>query len=128
LQRHDPAYNFPNNPTTDVQIVIIAYSKGTISTRVYLKDLETARPGFHPVSEFIAILPPNHGISFAFGSNCASRQLMNGHTAVLCTGFLTSVDCSPFAGGFTDFIENLNGHAIEVTSAGRVITGEPPVV
>ncbi len=116
LQRHDPAYNFPNNPTTDVQIVIIAYSKGTISTRLYLKDLETARPGFHPVSEFIAISPPNHGISFAFGSNCASRQLMNGHTP-LCTGFLTTVDCSPFAGGFADFIENLNGHDIEDSEA-----------
>jgi hypothetical protein len=39
LHRHDP--NYPARPT-HVRVVIIAYSKGTISTRQYLKSLRTA--------------------------------------------------------------------------------------
>lgn len=85
LRRHDP--NYPAHPTT-VQVVIIAYSKGTLSARQYLKSLQTSvpglptpRPGFHPVSEFIAIAPPNHGIStllFAATNSLAVKQLYNG--------------------------------------------------
>jgi len=56
LDRHrlkDPA-----NP--NLKLSIIAYSKGTISTRKYLKHLHDAGAPI-PVSEFIAIAPPNHG-------------------------------------------------------------------
>ena len=77
-----------------VQVAIIGYSKGTISTRQYLKSLQVQvqdnggismpapRPGYRPVSEFIAIAPPNHGISSSFFSEATDQisiqQLYNG--------------------------------------------------
>ncbi len=43
--------------TKPIKVVIVAYSKGTISSRLYLKGHADQ------VSEFIAIAPPNHGLS-----------------------------------------------------------------
>ena len=81
IRRHNPDYASANpnlstvNPAgpPPVQIVIIGYSKGTISTRLYLKSLQDGdpgatparppRPSYRPVSEFIAISPPNHGLA-----------------------------------------------------------------
>jgi len=107
LQRHDP--NYPAQPT-HVQVVIIAYSKGTISARLYLKNLQTERPGFRPVSEFVAIAPPNHGINVSgLGglTSTAGQELFNGY------GLTTCAPVFPVA--TRDFIENLNGHPIEDT-------------
>jgi hypothetical protein len=53
---------------------------------------------------------------------------MNGINAV-CFPFITSVDCSPFAGGTSDFIQNLNNHDIhdsEVLSPGENYVDEAP--
>lgn len=106
LHRHDPEY--PDvRPTTTVQVVIIAYSKGTISTRLYLKNLAAEGRSFNPVSEFIAIAPPNHGLNSEFGgSTCAGQQLMNGMDAS-CNALSQVADCAPAPLGFFRF---LNGH------------------
>ena len=122
LHRHDPNYAYPYvaGQTTNVKVVLVAYSKGTLSSRLYLKSLSTniaglppARPGFNPVSEFIAISPPNHGISTAFGSTCAAQQMMNGRSAFLCNvfgsiGTPSPEPCGAFPAGGLDFITNLN--------------------
>ena len=122
LHRHDPtnyAYPYVSGQTTDQKVVVIAYSKGTISTRLYLKSLRETVPGmpaprlgFNPVSEFIAISPPNHGISLSFGSTCAAQQLMNGRD-VACIPFMDSVftdpqPCDPLLEGGPNFISDLN--------------------
>lgn len=93
LKRH-------NDPeATQTKVVIIAYSKGTISSRWYLKNI---MPVYQPVSDFIAIASPNHGLS-SVGSNLASRQLNNGYDS----------GCSSFNEIYSEnFIENLNGHPI----------------
>lgn len=116
LQRHDPHY-IPNDPNhlPTVQIVIIAYSKGTISTRLYLKslveDLSTThnlpppRQDFRPVSEFIAIAPPNHGTRWPLlTQSLAVRQLNNGYGGLLCLPYGDAEAA--------DFIQSLNGHPI----------------
>src|SRR5688572_23789807 len=118
LHRHDPSYAYPHveGQTTAVKVVIIAYSKGTLSSRLYLKSLQVniagmpdARPGFNPVSEFIALAPPNHGIATAFGVTCAGQQMMNGRTAIGCNAFgIFAQPCNPFPAGGFDFITNLN--------------------
>lgn len=108
LTRHDP--NYPAQPT-NVQVVIIAFSKGTISARLYLKNLETEQRSFHPVSEFIAIAPPNHGINVAgleAFTSTAIQQLLNGYGATTCLPFSPSTST-------LDFIQNLNGHPIADT-------------
>ncbi len=116
LARHDPNHAPGTaNPGTDVKIAIIAYSKGTISSRLYLKslheqqyDLPAPRPGFNPISEFVAISPPNHGLNIEEAYTAAStslRQLNNGYKQ----------DCSSFVfplPNTVDFIEALNGHQI----------------
>lgn len=116
LHRHDPGYAYPPIPgeTSHVKVVIIAYSKGTLSSRLYLKSLGTtiagmppARPGFNPVSEFIALAPPNHGIPIAFGTTCAGQQMMNGRN-VVCSEFEDQQPCGLFPAGGLDFITNLN--------------------
>jgi hypothetical protein len=124
LHRHDPAYDYPHNPaqTTHVQVVIIAYSKGTISARQYLKSLETQvpgmpapRPGFRPVSEFIAIAPPNHGIrarAFASTNSLSVKQLYNGYRP---QGLLFNCGDSFNTPDATDYIQLLNGHPITDT-------------
>ncbi len=116
LHRHDPNHvPFTPSPSTNVKVVIIGYSKGTISSRLYLKslheqqyDLPAPRPGFNPVSEFIAIAPPNHGLAAAdviAGLSLALKQLNNGYREG-CSAYFVD-------GASRDFIENLNGHAIE---------------
>lgn len=55
LERHDPdvTARVPGS-SIQVKVVLIAYSKGDLSSRRYLKNLAQT-PGFRPVSEFIAI-------------------------------------------------------------------------
>jgi hypothetical protein len=103
-----------------VKIAIIGYSKGTISSRLYLKSLHThvnglpgPRGGFNPISEFIAISPPNHGISssrpewFALlATSLALRQLSNGYNDN-CNPILLVPEAASI-----DFIQELNGHSI----------------
>jgi hypothetical protein len=116
LARHDSSYTpFMANPSTPVRVAIVAFSKGTISARLYLKSLETQqfdlpapRAGFNPISEFVALSPPNHGIAVSAlltpPSNLAVRQLNNGFRD----------DCGHFLLPPTgeNFIQDLNGHAI----------------
>ncbi|HEX9504923.1 MAG TPA: vWA domain-containing protein, partial [Acidimicrobiia bacterium] len=114
LARHDPSYTpFMANPSTPVKVAIIAFSKGTISARLYLKSLQTQqfdlpapRAGFNPISEFVALSPPNHGtaVSALLALNLAVRQLNNGF----------SDTCQAFGVGQTghNFIQDLNGHPI----------------
>jgi hypothetical protein len=121
LQRHDPGFDpADTNSTTPVRIAIIAYSKGTLSARLYLKSLEGLVPeippppqvGFRPISEFVAISPPNHGINTAgLGafSSLAVQQLLNGYGATTCLPV--------FGAESRDFIEQLNGHDIHDTEA-----------
>jgi von Willebrand factor type A domain len=114
LQRHDPAYvsGDPQHPT-NVQVVLIGYSKGTLSSRLYLKSLVTnlsteygfplPRTGFRPVSEFVAIAPPNHGLRYPLPTqSLATKQMNNGYGGTFCTSY-GDADA-------TDFIEKLNGH------------------
>ena len=120
LHRHDP--NYPAAQSTNVQVAVIAYSKGTLSTRQYLKSLQVQvanlpapRPNFRPVSEFVAIAPPNHGIStslFATTTSLAVRQLYNG---VRPQGVVFDCGDSFNTVEATDYIETLNGHPIEDT-------------
>lgn len=97
----------PNNP--DLKVVIIAYSKGTLSSRMYIKNLHDDVLDI-PVSAFIAIAPPNHGLNVPLlpGASLAAKQLNNGYTGNLCF---------PYDAAARDFIENLNGHAIQDTQA-----------
>ncbi len=117
LHRHDPGYDLSvpeASRSTHVQIVIIAYSKGTISTRLYLKSLQVQvpgfgppRPNFHPVSEFIAISPPNHGLKWItnLNSGLAIKQLNNGYRAQNAPLIPCQSYNEPDA---TDFIAKLN--------------------
>ncbi len=94
----------PDNP--DLKLAIIAYSKGTISTRLYLKQLHDAGEPI-PVSEFVAIAPPNHGLNWMGLSGSSgypsARQLNNGYSSL----------CTPFGDSTLNYIANLNGHPIE---------------
>jgi len=113
LHRHDPDYPTVRS-TTHVQVVIIAYSKGTISTRLYLKNLEAEGRGFRPISEFIAISPPNHGITtpvFALTptQSLAVKQLYNGTRPNTLSYDCTDSFNEPSA---TNYISILNGHDI----------------
>lgn len=102
LERH--RLRDPDNP--DLKLAIIAFSKGTISARKYLKQLNDGGSPI-PVSEFIAIAPPNHGLNlrllFGPAGYPSARQLNNGYTS----------NCISFNDESQDFIENLNGHDIE---------------
>jgi hypothetical protein len=123
LHRHDPSFD-PTDPadTTPVQVAIIAYSKGTISARQYLKSLQTQvpgmpapRPDFRPVSELVAISPPNHGIDtilFATTTSLSVRQLYNGYRP---QGIVFDCGDSFNTPEATGYIETLNGHPIEDT-------------
>lgn len=108
----------PNNP--NLKVAIIAYSKGTISARKYLKQLFGAGAAI-PVSEFIAIAPPNHGLRWPALSGSygypSGRQLNNGYDFF----------CNSFHDESLDFIENLNGHAIQDSqSANGAYPSEAP--
>ncbi len=123
LKRHDQNYQHCDpNSSTNVKLVIVAYSKGTISTRHYLKHLHepcanitTPRSDFKPISEFIAIAPPNHGLRSlatiqlqgSFGipiPSLSEMQLHNGYDK----------NCTQYdyqdASQSHNFIGALNGH------------------
>lgn len=138
LERHDHSFNHNDaNSTTSVKVVIIAYSKGTLSARVYLKSLMQTVPGipsppqsnFHPISEFIAIAPPNHGIRLGSGDTCSSRQLLNDRDALLCQPIQPVPSCSPFPDDPNGFITALNG-TDEAPGSRRntQIGSDPPVL
>jgi hypothetical protein len=93
----------PDNP--DLKLAIIAYSKGSISTRLYMKQLHDAGEPI-PVSEFVAIAPPNHGLNWPGLSGSSgypsARQLNNGYSSL----------CTSFGDATVNYIANLNGHPI----------------
>jgi hypothetical protein len=106
------------------KVVIIAYSKGTISTRYYLKNLWESHNrdlSFHPVSEFIAISPPNHGLNAtsAFiqnqGDNCICLKQLNNGYQLIGSQFQDSRS--------HHFIEKLNGHPIGDTHSNSCVSG-----
>ncbi len=126
VRRHNEAFE-PLNATSvpPVQVAIIGYSKGTLSTRQYLKSLlqqvqdnggismPAPRPGYRPVSEFIAIAPPNHGISslaLALGGSgqISVQQLHNGMRP---DPFCSDTFSNPFPQAVS-FIETLNGEPV----------------
>ena len=133
LHRHDGHTPFTSTPSTNVKVAIIGYSKGTISSRLYLKslheqqyDLPPPRDGFNPVSEFIAIAPPNHGLAAnltvlaarypnsSILLSLALKQLNNGYGH----NRPNRPDCDPYIlqrAESQHFIKNLNGHDIEDT-------------
>jgi von Willebrand factor type A domain len=143
IRRHNTAYAAanPNLATTDppgpppVQVVIIGYSRGTISSRLYLKGLQEGdagaspsrppRPNYRPVSEFVAISPPNHGLALAplFGDPLGAldllpvQQLYNG---VQPRGSTCGQPFVPSLGA-ENFIEALNGE----TSLDGVVDNAP---
>ena len=112
----------------DAQVAIIAYSKGTISARLYLKSLQQQqytlpppRPSFYPVSAFIAIAPPNHGLKIQplattapdlafvlelFLLSTPGQQLSNGFRGTNCARIFPPVVSA------LNFMETLNGHAM----------------
>ncbi len=123
VRRHNPGFDTtaPSGPPP-VRVVIIAYSKGTLSTRQYLKSLQvqvedpggiallSPRPAYRPVSEFIAISPPNHGLAtplFRSTTKVSVQQLYDGVTPADSSGN----DCGLGYGEAKadNFIEALNG-------------------
>lgn len=123
LQRHDP------DGSGTVRVAIVAYSKGTISTRKFLKNLSETPSALNPISTFVAIAPPNHGIStnlFAVNPGLSTKQLYNGYRP---QGLVFDCGDSFNDPASTDYIENLNGHPIEDTltlGASDVYPGEAP--
>jgi hypothetical protein len=100
LRHDDPAAH-------EKKVSIIAYGCGAISARFYLNELwekQDKQLPFHPVSELIAISPPNHGF------NEKSWQIA----------------CNMS----DDFIEKLNGHSLRDTNTlhypGQVFNSEAP--
>jgi len=140
LHRHDPERSAED---TSVKVVIIAYSQGTISSRQYLKSLQTQvdgmpapRPTFRPVSEFIAIAPPNHGLGtrlFALTSSLAVKQLYNGQRPRTERFDRCGQDfAQPADIHYIEILNKANSldpHVIGDTqdlSAGRIFPGEAP--
>lgn len=137
VQRHNPGFNTaaPTGPPS-VQLVILAYSKGTISTRQYLKSLQVPvqdpaaaptpepqpaplpapRPNYRPVSVFVAISPPNHGLAtplFGNTDKLSARQLYNNRKPANLLG-VGCGDAFPNSSPQADhFIERLNGDPVE---------------
>jgi hypothetical protein len=133
IARHNPAFATanPNIATADppgpppVQVVIIAFSKGTISARQYLQSLQIQvseagatplpppRPHYRPVSEFIAISPPNHGLAndpiFGDLSELSLQQLYNGVQPI---GNACGQPFVPSDARALNFIEKLNGDPV----------------
>jgi hypothetical protein len=125
VRRHNPGFDVTNpQAPPPVQVAIIGYSKGTISSRQYLQRLQSAvtypdgiaappaRPNYRPVSEFIAISPPNHGISGALFrvASLASLSIRQLHNGQLGKSRFTSACGEPYNTAEADhFIEILNG-------------------
>ena len=135
VRRHNPGFDVtsPSAPPP-VQVAIIGYSKGTLSSRQYLQRLQGAvaypdgvaapapRPDYRPVSEFIAISPPNHGISVGLSrltNKLSVQQLHNGRKGKL------GMFCGESYGvaAADHFIQVLNGDA----SPGFAIPNTPPI-
>lgn len=131
LSRYDPTYD-PADPNDDtaVQVVLVAYSKGTLSSRLMLKSLieqvdglPAPQPSLRPVSEFIAIAPPNHGLrTFAsvFGTALSGDEMHNGYGPPLLGGNVCTQSGDDAA---RDFIEMLNGHPMADSHADAVPLG-----
>jgi len=92
------------------KVAIIAYGRGAISARLFLKNLweeQNRTFAFLPVSELITISAPNHGLNDIkdWGTDClALRQLANGFHK----------NCTPFNDSHSQgFMEHLNGHPIQ---------------
>lgn len=129
VQRHNPGFAVaaPVAPPP-VQVVIIGYSKGTISARQFLKSLTTTvgdpgepplpapRPDYRPVSDFVAISPPNHGLAtplFVSTTRTSVQQLYDG----VKPANLFGQGCGDGYGNplADDFVATLNGHPITDT-------------
>ena len=153
VRRHNPGFDVSNPAAPPaVQVAIIAYSKGTISSRQYLQRLQgavtypdgvsapAARPNYRPVSEFIAISPPNHGISSALfrlllPASLSVRQLHNGQKG---KSNISPACGEPYNSPEADhFIEILNGDSnldftipnipfITAEAPGSRCEGKPP--
>ena len=141
VQRHNPGFN-TTAPTASppVQVIIVGYSKGSLSTRQYLKSLlvqvqdpapgvslMAPRPNYRPVSEFIAIAPPNHGVSFPLSANTSKLSVRQMHDGVRPD--VPLVGCQSFNdAAATDYITNLNGHPVTDTQAvvSDTFPGEAP--
>ena len=114
----------PDQPPAGVKLAIIAYSKGTISTRTYLRarhmagqtpaqDLSSEfmgdvpltphSPAFNPVSEFIAVASPNHGLKFPAANDLPIQQLNNGVGGLVCVSL-----GEPLASGFMSRLNGVN--------------------
>ena len=102
----------PANPT-GVRVAVIGYSKGTITTRVYLRsrqvdlapdfpdEVALDPPGPSPVTEFVALASPNHGLRavFPLDGELPVRQMNNGvsrsclsYNEPLATNFMTKLN------------------------------------
>lgn len=108
-----------------VKVAVIAFSKGTISTRYYLKHSMTKVNGSYPVSEFIAISPPNHGFTQYFASLGYSSKNPNYPTTLLfrqlCNGYKDDGTTFNNDEG-KDFMKDLNSPDMAPHSRGN---GEP---
>ncbi len=132
LERH----NLVDPNAADLKVAIIANSKGTISTRYYLKNLMTINNGSYPVSEFIAISPPNHGLEcptrLFLPSSLASRQLYNGYykysTVFNCKAFNLNPNVFPIQDepDSLNFIKKLNEHEFPELGSGNNTVGDHP--
>ena len=75
------------------KVVLVGHSKGTITSRLYLKR----NVGSSGVSEFIAIAPPNHGGAWWSANYRAVEQLTNGHAAPCAASTRQCKDGDDFA-------------------------------
>ena len=137
----------PGNPTA-VKVALVAYSKGTISSRLYLRSvqedltsviqgaatLDPPMPGYLPVSEFVAIASPNHGLRAinALDDELPVRQLNNGVSAPVYLGPILTGGCDdyqmPEASGFMSALNGVDGNdqwnGAHETPGGRM-NGDP---
>ncbi len=148
-QAIDDILEYHDDPEAErIKVAIVANSKGTISSRLYLKQHHAEEK----VSALVAIAPPNHGLTSRTDDSLSLKQLNNGYTRVTCCRFDQSVfDClldqrscasdeyaacdfdasrncpGDFAGcDFNDaqglhFIECLNGHSLCDTKEGAAV-------
>jgi len=64
------------------KVAIIAFGSGALSARLYLKELwekQHKQLSFHPVSELIAVSPPNHGMKGMERKDIDFIEKLNGH-------------------------------------------------
>ncbi|MFK8017534.1 MAG: hypothetical protein AB8G17_19075 [Gammaproteobacteria bacterium] len=130
LSQHDVNFSVADGdaggdgPASDVRIVLVSYGKGAISARLALKSLVEPVAGlpapvaFKPVSEFIAIAPPNHGVMERESPVAGQRsgaQLANG------VGPPSEDGCAPLdETNAQRFLARLNGHPSADSHASQV--------